>query len=146
MIIYARTLLLTGNNLDVDTVSQHSTGHLTYLTTLDLGHNNLTGHLTRYYGDFYLCCLVYNMTIAGPQWTVCVQQGSRLWTCHSMDSRGLPATHSPAWLPWPPSTCRVTGWNKLRTGHSQAIHNVKVWQSWHEVFFGLSNLLYWREI
>ena len=52
LMINKRTLLLTGNKLDVDTVTQHSTGHLTYLTTLDLGHNNLTGNLTRYCSDF----------------------------------------------------------------------------------------------
>lgn len=41
-----RTLVLSGNHLNFDTLTQHSPGHLTYLTALDLGQNQLTGNVT----------------------------------------------------------------------------------------------------
>merc|ERR1719500_1775279 len=41
-----RTLVLSGNNLTVSSLSQHSPHHLTYLTALDLSHNQLTGELS----------------------------------------------------------------------------------------------------
>ena len=45
-ILIFRTLVLSGNNLTVSYLSQHSPHHLTYLTALDLGHNQLSGKLS----------------------------------------------------------------------------------------------------
>ena len=41
-----RTLVLSSNQLTVSSLSQQSVHHLSYLSTLDLGHNSLAGDLT----------------------------------------------------------------------------------------------------